>query len=161
MIPPRRRPINFIGPRKQRVNYRYLTRLSDRLDNLGHNIHEIPADMLLECNWNVHREYIQSEWHLAYCIRCKLPCADGDMDPTFANMCKEHADMFRIVIEDRQSRIVERRMSRVSGGVAHIVAVAEQRDRTNKDHASISRLSYKPERGLDIDAFMRKARGDK
>jgi hypothetical protein len=97
----------------RRVNYRYLARLGDRLQSLGHSLQDWPTGLLLESCWQDHKDYCKSELGLAYCVRCKLPISDNEIDPSYADICTEHGETFRASIEMRQERSLARKLNHV------------------------------------------------
>jgi len=102
----------------RRINYRYLAHLSERLQDLGHDIQEIPIQ-ILEQTWQHIRDYIQTEFELAYCVRCKLPISNEDQGE-YHNMCRDHSEQFADVWTDRKLA----KLSRVDGrlvGMVHAV----------------------------------------
>jgi hypothetical protein len=82
-----------MSKRSRRLNYQYLTKLSDRLETLGHSMqYEIPMD-IIEAQWYQQRDWMKNELGLEYCVRCKLPISREDS--AGADLCLEHSESIR------------------------------------------------------------------
>jgi hypothetical protein len=122
----------------RRVNYRYLARLQERLLMLGYDIKDWPLH-ITEATWDHHRDYIKSELHLSYCVRCKLPILLEDCDDAFTDICKTHAETLRDAIQARVDRSFERRVGTVDLRALRIASMRAGVQRPDKPFVAISK----------------------
>jgi len=77
----------------RRVNYKYLARLDEALELVGHKAKDIPVH-ILRSPWPVIKDYIEDYLKLRVCSWCKLPKPADQMAPV-SSMCKYHFDMLQ------------------------------------------------------------------
>jgi len=104
----------FPNKPQRRVNYRYLTKLSDALEDLGHSIKDVPWPTL-RSPWPVIKEYLEDRLELRVCGWCKLPLPEDKMDP-HSSMCKEHIEQLRMT-KERRHNLGNRTYDNVTRGI--------------------------------------------
>jgi len=80
----------------RRVNYNYLAKLDEALEQLGWSTNNIPTHVL-RSPWPIIKDFLQDQLHLRVCAWCKLPLPESQMCAT-TNMCHTH----RAQLEDTQ-----------------------------------------------------------
>jgi hypothetical protein len=83
----------------RRVNYKYLSKLSDALEELGHNIREVPTKVL-RSPWPDIKAFLEDELNLRVCGWCKIPLPQHMMAPA-SSMCVTHLEQLQISHERR------------------------------------------------------------
>jgi hypothetical protein len=87
----------------RRINYGYLARLEERLQEFGHTLKDWP-DYVIEQTWNVHKDYIKEEYGLDYCMRCHLPIRSNELDTEYNDTCLEHGQSAREALAARRDK---------------------------------------------------------
>lgn len=83
----------------RRVNYKYLSKLSDALEELGHTIKDVPWPTL-RSPWPVIKDYLEDNLNLRVCGWCKIPLPEHMMAPG-SSMCTYHLEQLQRAHERR------------------------------------------------------------
>jgi hypothetical protein len=92
---------------RRRVNYDYLGRLINKLEQLGTVFEELPPEFT-DMTWSEHYGYCITILGLPYCVRCKLPLFEDEVSTQHTNMCVEHAQYFSTRANHYRSRRLNR-----------------------------------------------------
>jgi hypothetical protein len=164
--------VNRIYPLTIRRNYKHRARMTNALHTLGVVDHTFPYDFFRR-HWRDQQAYIEQILKLPFCTRCKVPVEA--MDGSLCIPCAESNHRSWQTTSELRQRAIERSQADKPNIPEDMLDTFHSRNadtkirRMARDY-DISELEarsileehdLKPERGLDIDAFMRKSRGDK
>lgn len=161
-----------IFPLTIRRNYKHRARITKALQELGVVDHLFPQDFFRR-HWRDQQAYIEQILSLKFCTRCKIPvpyldgaicgpCAESNhrswtQTQTIKQRAADRSLADQPVIDED---IMERFQARVAE--TKVQRMAREYDITEDEARSILKEQMpSTERTLDVNAFLRKARGDK
>jgi hypothetical protein len=143
----------------RRINYGYLARLEERLQEFGHTLKDWP-DYVIEQTWNVHKDYIKEEYGLNYCMRCHLPVHEEDMDTEYSDTCLQHGQSAREALANRRERshtaYVDKAIKRIDPTKidSRILGILHHAQVNEANRATAPLPPTTPRKPLDIAKFL-------